>query len=117
MGEIAEQGSVAVAVAVGVSIMWEVTPDTWQVTPDMWHMTPDTLHLTHDTWQITPDMWQLIYIYFIFIGATIHTRLEIQCLPYAGFCIYKKKAIKWIWYFATVEISIGIFFAAVCSLG
>ena len=96
MGKLAERGSVAVAVAVGVN-MWQVTPDTWQVTPDMWHLTPDTLHLTHDTWQMTPDMWHLIYIYFfIFIGATIHTRLEIQCLSYAGFYIYKKQAIKWI---------------------
>ena len=61
--------------------------DRWHVTGDMRHMTCNMRHVTYDKWQIT------IFIFFMFLivsvrfgmGATIRTRWENQCLPYAGF--------------------------------
>ena len=48
--------------------------------------------MIHDTWNLTPDTWHLKHIFFLFlplpvcfgIGATIPTRQEFQCFPYAG---------------------------------
>ena len=67
LGELAGGGSVAVAV--GVS-------DIWQVMRNMWHVRCYTWNVTHD------------YIFFpshFGTGATIRTRQEIQCLPHARF--------------------------------
>ena len=72
---------------VGVTNMWQVTPDIWHLTCDTWHRTPETWHLTHETWHMTPDMWQLmknsIYLYFLLfnfsINAIIRTCWKIQC--------------------------------------
>ena len=70
----------SLAVAVGVS-------DMWQVTFDMWHVTPDI-------WQLTPNMWHLLLflsfsLFFLLklicIGATIRKRYENQCLLYVVF--------------------------------
>ena len=41
LGELAEQSRVSVAVAVGISDMWQVTCYTWHRTCDTWHVTPD----------------------------------------------------------------------------
>ena len=76
IGELPWGGSVAVAV--GFS-------DRWQVSRKMWHLTPDRWHMTF--------IFILILIHFSFlsvsvcfgISATIRTRQELQCLPYAGF--------------------------------
>ena len=43
LGQLARRGSVAVAV--GVSEMWQVTHNTWHLTPDTWHVTHDARHL------------------------------------------------------------------------
>ena len=42
VGKLARGGPVAVAVAVGISDMWQVTDDRWHLTCDTWHVTPDT---------------------------------------------------------------------------
>ena len=51
LGELAWGGSMAVAL--GLSDMWQVTGDTRHRTRDEWYV-------THDTWHVTPDMWSLI---------------------------------------------------------
>ena len=59
----------------------------WQLTGDMW-----TWHVPCDTRQVTNDFFFLSFFaivckntYVSGIGATIHTRQEIQCLLYGGF--------------------------------
>ena len=56
----------------------------------------DRWQVTHDTWHVTHDTWHLI-CYFIFLskGATIRTRKEIHCLPYAGFFIESALGNMW----------------------
>ena len=70
----------------------------------------DMSHLTPDTWHMTPDLVKDFFFFFSSscIGASIRTRWEIQCLPYAGFFLFTlglhyvslKKLCKkkiWIW--------------------
>ena len=63
-----------------------VTSHGWQVTHDMWHMTPAMWQLTHDPWY---NFFCLNYFYF-FIGGTIYTYREIQCLLLEGFFLSRK---------------------------
>ena len=46
-GELAGQGSVAVAV--GISDRWQVTRSKRHMTNDTWHVTPDIWHVNHET--------------------------------------------------------------------
>ena len=39
MGELAEEGSVAVAVCLVIGDSWQVTGERWYLTLEMWHMT------------------------------------------------------------------------------
>ena len=71
--ELAEGGSIAVAV--GISDMWQVTCNMW-----MWQIT-----FVNDTWLLT----HYTFLGFLCIGATIGTHQEIQCLLYAGLFLYK----------------------------
>ena len=98
MGELAGGGSVAVAVAVGVSDMWHVSSDMWHVSSDMWHM-------THDMWHLILDTWQFFFFFFFFwvcfgIIVTIRTHQEIQCLPNAGFFY------NWFWKLQIMAINV-----------
>ena len=57
----------------------EEKSDIWQVTCDMWHATSDIWHLTCYTWYVAKKDKKY--------GATIRIHWEIQCLPYAFFCL------------------------------
>ena len=61
------------AVAVGVSDMWQVTCDTWHVTCDMWYV-------THDMWHLTPDIWHLhlICIHFLVLLSAHFERFSVS---------------------------------------
>ena len=59
-------GGGSMAVAVGISEMWQGMWDTW--------------HLTTATCHLTPDYWHLSYYLWYY-----RTRWEIQCLLYTGF--------------------------------
>ena len=74
-----------VAVFVGLSERWQVTRDSRHLTCDTWNMTCDTWHVTFDTWRVTIFFFFLSTYVRFGIGATIRTRREIQCLPFAGF--------------------------------
>ena len=53
----------------------------WQVTGHRW---------TGDRWQVTCDRWNkkcFLLFRFCGIGAIIHSRWKIQCLPFAGFSL------------------------------
>ena len=57
---------------------WKVCKER-QVTGDRWYMTGEMWDMTHD----------IFFLLFCFgIGATIHTRWEIQCLPYVGLLVF-----------------------------
>ena len=87
MGELAGGGSVAVAV--GISDMWQVTCNTWHMTHDMKHMTHETLHIFSIIFYLL-----IMSVYICFgIGATIRTRQEIQYLLY--FRILFKESAPW----------------------
>ena len=60
---------------------WHEKPDIWQLRHDTWNVVPETWHFAHDTWFIKKKTKKKLF----FIGATICTRQEIQCLVYAGF--------------------------------
>ena len=94
MGELAGGGLWGLhwgrTVAVGL-----VTGDRWNSTCKTWYLTPDTWHLTHEMWYVTPATWDdfifsfCLSVSFRFgIGATVHTRREIQCPPYARFLLW-----------------------------
>ena len=61
----------------------------------------NTWHLTPDTWHLTPDF---------FTGATIRTRWEIQCLPYAGgfffYIPYQQVLSVWCFWYIGAIISV-----------
>ena len=68
--------------------------DTWHMSYVIWHVTCDMWHLTCDTWHVTCYTWYMTFFLLLcflsvsvcfVIGATIRTRWEIHCLPYAWF--------------------------------
>ena len=52
------------AVAVGFS-------DMWQVTPDMWYVTRDMSKLICDTWHVVPDMSNRIFLVSVLLFAHV----------------------------------------------
>ena len=75
-----------------------MTPDTWHLTHDTWRMTHDTLHVTPDMWHLTQDLYIFVCPFLSLsvcfgVGATIHTRQEIQCLLHARFLMNQAQAL------------------------
>ena len=61
-----------------------VTCETWNLIQDTWHMTHDVKKLTGDSRQMNQHMF-LVPTFVWFIGATLCTGQEIQCLWYEVF--------------------------------
>ena len=84
------------AVAVGVSDMWQVTSNMWHMTFDkwqwhmkcdmwhvkryMWNMKCDRWYVTNDTWHMTPDIWHIKPDFFsIFSSSSLDKILFYLC--------------------------------------
>ena len=70
------------AVAVAISMRWQVTVGRWNVTRDLWNRTHYMWHVTTDAWHVTPDAWNVTHdLYLIYLKKMIRKRKKYLKFP------------------------------------